>query len=81
MVALAMNALVDVKGVISLFGGRAALWRALYTAGIRISPRTIDNWMDRGKIPIERFTELVLLARKLKFQLIINDFLIPLRDR
>jgi hypothetical protein len=70
--------LVDVKSVVGRFGGRAQLWRSLTAAGIEISPRTIDNWVDRGQIPIDRFTELVLLARLQGWKLIINDYLNPL---
>jgi hypothetical protein len=74
------NHLVDVKGVIKKFGGRAQLWRLLSKAGVEMSPRTIDNWMNRGQIPLDRFTELVLLARLQGFNLIINDWLNPLRN-
>lgn len=60
----AMNETVlDVRGVIAKFGGRAQLYRKLCLAGVEISYRTIDNWLYHGIIPMNRYLQLIDLAK------------------
>ena len=54
---------LDVRGVIAKFGGRAQLYRKLCLAGIEISYRTIDNWLYHGIIPMNRYLQLIDLAK------------------
>jgi hypothetical protein len=54
---------LDVRGVVAKFGGRAQLFRKLCLAGIDISYRTIDNWLYHGIIPMQRYLQLIDLAR------------------
>jgi hypothetical protein len=54
---------LDVRGVIAKFGGRAKLFRKLCLAGVEISHRTIDNWLYHGIIPMNRYLQLIDLAK------------------
>ena len=54
---------LDVRGVIAKFGGRAQLYRKLCLAGVEISYRTIDNWLYHGIIPMNRYLQLIDLAK------------------
>ena len=55
---------LDVTGVIKKFGGRAQLYRKLCIAEFKISHRTLDNWIYHGIIPMNRFLQLVAVAKK-----------------
>jgi len=65
----------DVKGVIKKFGGRAQLYRKLCLAKIQISPRTLDNWVVSGIIPLHRLLQLVAIAKEDGTTLKIDDYI------
>lgn len=70
----------DVTGVIRKFGGRAQLYRKLCLAKIQISHRTIDNWIYHGIIPMNRFMQLMALAKDEGFKLKLDDHIITKND-
>jgi hypothetical protein len=71
----------DVTGVIRKFGGRAQLYRKLCLAKIQISHRTIDNWIYHGIIPMNRFMQLMALAKDEGFKLKLDDHIITKNDK
>ena len=64
---------LDVPGVVRKFGGRAQLYRKLALAKIQISPRTLDNWLYHGIIPMHRFLQLIAIAKEDGFTLKLDD--------
>lgn len=64
---------MDVTGVVKKFGGRAMLYRKLCVAKIQISHRTIDNWIYQGIIPMQRFMQLIALAKVEGIKLKLED--------
>ena len=71
----------DVTGVIKKFGGRAQLYRKLCLAKIQISHRTIDNWIYHGIIPMNRFMQLMALAKDEGFKLKLDDHITTKNDK
>lgn len=65
----------DVRGVIKKFGGRAQLYRKLCLAKIQISPRTLDNWVVSGIIPLHRLLQLVAIAKEDGTTLKLDDYI------
>jgi len=66
---------MDVSGVVRKFGGRAMLYRKLCLAKIQISHRTIDNWIYHGLIPMQRFIQLIALAKVEGIKLKLEDYI------
>jgi len=66
---------MDVTGVVRKFGGRAMLYRKLCLAKIQISHRTIDNWIYHGLIPMQRFIQLIALAKVEGIKLKLEDYI------
>lgn len=66
---------INMKALVKRFGGRAALWRKLGAVGFHLSPRSIDNWCDRGCLPMRRLALLVDLARLEGWDLSINEYI------
>jgi hypothetical protein len=65
----------DVRGVIKKLGGRAQLYRKLCLAKIQISPRTLDNWVVSGIIPLHRLLQLVAIAKEDGTTLKLDDYI------
>jgi hypothetical protein len=49
------------------------LYRKLCLAKIQISHRTIDNWIYHGLIPMQRFIQLIALAKADGIKLKLED--------
>ena len=54
---------LDVSSVVKFLGGRVELYRKLSAAEVELSHRTIDNWIYHRTIPMNRFIELVAVAK------------------
>ena len=54
---------LDVSSVVKFLGGRGELYKKLSAAEVGLSHRTIDNWIYHGTIPMNRFIELVAVAK------------------
>ena len=67
------NLQMDVRGVVRKFGGRAQLYRKLCVAKVELSHRTIDNWIHHGIIPMQRFLQLMALAKNEGFTLNLRE--------
>lgn len=68
---------LDVKAVISRFGGRSTLWRKLAAAGHKINVRALDQWVARENIPTVWIIRLLELAGNEGWNFSIKDFLSP----
>jgi hypothetical protein len=66
---------LSVSSVVQFFGGRGELYRKLSAAGIKLSHRTIDNWLYHRIIPMNRFLELIAIAKANGLKLKIEDHL------
>ncbi len=67
--------ILDVTSVVRFLGGRGELYRKLSAAGIELSSRTIDNWIHHRTIPMNRFIELIAVARANGLKLKLEDHL------
>lgn len=67
--------IIDVKRLVKALGGRAQLFRKLKAEGIVLSHRTIDNWVDRGSIPLKRFVALAAIASSEGWELKISEYI------
>ena len=56
-------------------GGRTELYKKLCAAGVELSHRTIDNWIYHGVIPMNRFIELMTVAKANGLKLKLEDHL------
>jgi hypothetical protein len=74
------NHVMDVKGLVRRFGGRAFLFRLL-SKEYGIQPRTIDNWCSRGSIPWPWIIRLVEAANLQGWKLVINDWIPALKTK
>jgi hypothetical protein len=54
---------LDVTSVVKFLGGRGELYRKLTAARVELSHRTIDNCIHHRSIPMNRFIELVAVAK------------------
>jgi hypothetical protein len=70
------EARIDTKRLIKSFGGRAMLWRKMRDHGLSVSPRTVDNWADRGNLPLMRFMDLVQIAKKEGREIQLQEYLL-----
>lgn len=66
---------IDIKRLVKAMGGRAQLFRKLKAKGDALSHRTIDNWVDRGSIPLKRFISLAEIAKAEGWELKLTDFI------
>jgi hypothetical protein len=66
---------LNVSSVVQFFGGRGELYKKLSAAQIELSHRTIDNWLYHRTIPMNRFLELVAVAKTNGLKLKIEDHL------
>jgi len=66
---------LDVTSVVKFLGGRIELYRKLTAARVELSHRTIDNWIYHRSIPMNRFIELVTVAKANGLKLQLEDHL------
>jgi hypothetical protein len=66
---------LDVTSVVKFLGGRIELYRKLSAAEVELSHRTIDNWIYHRSIPMNRFIELVTVAKANGLKLKLEDHL------
>jgi len=66
---------LNVSSVVQFFGGRGELYKKLSAAQIELSHRTIDNWIYHRNIPMDRFLQLIAVAKANKLNLNIEDHL------
>jgi hypothetical protein len=66
---------LDVTSVVKFLGGRGELYRKLTAARVELSHRTIDNWIHHRSIPMNRFIELVTVAKANGLKLKLEDHL------
>ena len=67
--------ILDVTSVVRFLGGRGELYRKISAAGIELNHRTIDNWIHHRTIPMNRFIELVAIAKANGLKLKLEDHL------
>lgn len=68
--------LIDVKAIVRYFGGQAELCRRLTAQGTPIQLKTIEQWVTRRSIPMNRVLTLVQLAKTEGRLFEIHDFII-----
>ncbi len=61
--------------MVKFLGGRIELYRKLSAAEVELSHRTIDNWIYHRSIPMNRFIELVTVAKANGLKLKLEDHL------
>ena len=61
--------------MVKFLGGRIELYRKLSIAEVELSHRTIDNWIYHRSIPMNRFIELVTVAKANGLKLKLEDHL------
>ena len=66
---------LNVSSVVQFLGGRGELYKKLSAAQIELSHRTIDNWLYHRLIPMNRFLELMAVAKANKLNLKLEDHL------
>lgn len=68
---------LDVKSIINRFGGRMELWRKLTARGHKITPKAIEKWTERGRIPMAKFIWLIALDTAEGRKISIHDHIKP----
>lgn len=69
---------LDVRGLIAYFGGRTAATKRLkMEANTHLSPKAIDQWVARQRIPAIHLQKLIAIGRNNKRPLSIKRFLSP----
>ena len=66
---------LNVSSVVQFFGGRGELFRKLSAAQVDLGHRTIDNWLYHRSIPMNRFLELIAVAKANGLKLKLEDHL------
>ena len=66
---------LDVTSVVKFLGGRGELYKKLSAAEVGLSHRTIDNWIYHRVIPMNRFLELIAVAKANGLKLKMEDHL------
>jgi len=66
---------LNVSSVVQFFGGRGELYKKLSASKIELSHRTIDNWLYHRIIPMNRFLELMAVAKANGLKLKMEDHL------
>ena len=64
---------LDVTSVVKFLGGRGELYKKLSAARVELSHRTIDNWLYHRIIPMNRFLELMAVAKANGLKLKMED--------
>lgn len=66
---------INVKAVLSHFGGVAALVEQAQAAGLPLTAKAVEKWRERASIPMDRWLELRELASRAGRALTLDTFL------
>jgi hypothetical protein len=69
----AMSYTINGRRVVNSFGGVKNLWKKLLFHGVLVQPRTLAKWIEKGKIPLDKFCALVSIAHKEGWSLRLED--------
>lgn len=68
---------INVRKVVDHLNGREGVVTGLKAAGFEsVTVKAVDKWMSRGVIPMARWLELIVVARKAGWKLILENYLI-----
>jgi hypothetical protein len=65
---------LDIKKLVTRFGGRIELWRRMKARGFDLSVKTIEKWGERDSVPANRLLQLLELAKYENKPINLNDF-------
>lgn len=69
---------INVKALVTFFGGRVRIPGALREQELvkRITPYTVDKWLQRGRIPSDMLAALMVLAQRERRPIDLNKFIV-----
>lgn len=68
---------IDARKLIADLGGVPAVVSGLASIKVEVSPKTVEKWRERSRIPMDRWLSLVEMVRRLdRRTLVIDDYLV-----
>jgi len=66
---------IDVRAMISAFGGVTKLWAMMQEEGCELSLKAVEKWRERDAMPADAIASVITIAYRRKVDFKLSDYI------